>query len=166
VEQPGMYIDNVRVRSDEKLAATANGDDLILFDANGFMEWVIENAIESVAEESELSVSLAVDGLGNFYLTGAFTDSVYKFSPAGKYLNRWGSAGDGKGMFRALNTLAVNSQGSVYVSDIHGIQVFDANGLYQRAIQIPGVAFGLDFNDQDQLFVVTNTPQVLVFNLP
>lgn len=165
IEQPQMYFDNIRVRADEKLAATANNDALILLDANGVPQWVVENAIESVAEESELSVSLAVDGLGNFYLTGAFTDSVYKFSPAGKYLNRWGATGDGNGLFRALNTLAVDSQGRLYVSDIHGIQVFDSNGLYQRTIQIPGVAFGLDVDDRDQLFVITNTPEVMQFNL-
>lgn len=165
IEQPGVYFENIRVRADGKLAATANNDDLILLDANGVPEWTVKNAIEAVAEESELSVSLAVDGLGNFYLTGAFTDSVYKFSPTGKYLNRWGSAGDGNGLFRALNALAVDSQGRVYVSDIHGIQVFDANGLYQRTIKFPGVAFGLTINDQDQLFIITNTPEVMQFNL-
>jgi hypothetical protein len=42
----------------------------------------------------------------------------------------------------------------VYVGDIKGIQVFDSDGQYLTNLDSKGVAFGMVFNDKNELFVV------------
>jgi len=48
----------------------------------------------------------------------------------------------------------VDGRGRVYVGDMKGIQVFDANGRYLSIINLKGIAFGMVFNDNDELFVI------------
>jgi sugar lactone lactonase YvrE len=96
---------------------------------------------------------VAVDGLGNIYALGSFNNAVFKFSPEGKYLTRFGSDGDQPGQFRAPSAIAVDGKGRVYVSDFKGIQVFDGNGRYLAVFDPGGTASGMVFNDKDELFV-------------
>lgn len=42
----------------------------------------------------------------------------------------------------------------MYVGDSKGIQIFDSNGRYLNLIDLRGVAFGMVFNDKNELFVV------------
>lgn len=160
-----FLISDVFVTSSNQLAVVANGDDLALLNPDGTIEWMVEDAIESVAGESELSAYLGGDGLGNFYLVGSFVSSVFKYSPDGKYLNRFGSGGEDASQFSAINAIAVDSQGRIYVSDIKGIMVFSPDGQYQRTINVPGVVFGMNFGQDDRLYTVSNQPQVVVYQV-
>ena len=90
----------------------------------------IRAAISSVTDDSELDTHVAVDGLGNIYALGTFNNAVFKFSPDGKFMTRFGDAGDQPGQFRAPSAIAVDGKGRVYVSDFKGVQVFDSNGRY------------------------------------
>ncbi len=165
IELDRMSISHLLITPEGKIAVTANGDDLALLTPEGEIEWIIPDAIESVADDSELTAYLAGDGLGNFYLAGAFTSSVFKYSPDGKYLNRFGSAGDETGQFRAINAVRVDSQGQIYVSDIKGILVFSADGQYRHTLPVQGVAFGMDITPDDRLYLITNQPKVVVYQL-
>lgn len=165
IELEGISVDQVFVTREGKIAITANGDDLALLTPDGAIEWMIKDAIESVANDSELTSYLTMDGLGNFYLAGSFTNGVFKYSPEGKYLNRFGSGGDLPGQFRAINAVAVDSQGQIYVSDIQGILVFSADGQYQRTLPVQGVAFGMHITPDDRLYLITNQPKVVVVQL-
>ncbi|MFZ6019727.1 MAG: hypothetical protein ACOYXO_08965, partial [Chloroflexota bacterium] len=160
-----LSISDVYVTSNNQLAVVANGDDLAVLNPDGTIEWMVKDAIESVAGESELSAYLGGDGLGNFYLAGSFVSSVFKYSPDGKYLNRFGSGGEDASQFRAINAIAVDSQGRIYVSDIKGIMVFNPDGQYLRTINVPGVVFGMDFGQDDRLYTVSNQPQVVVYQV-
>lgn len=160
-----LSISDIYITSNDQLAVVANGDDLALLNADGSVDWIIQDAIESIAGESELSSYLSGDGLGNFYLAGSFVSGVFKYSPDGKYLNRFGSGGDDTGQFRAINAIAVDSQGRIYVSDIKGILVFSPDGQYLRTINVPGVVFGMDFGQDDRLYTVSNQPQVVVYQV-
>lgn len=102
-----------------------------------------------------------------FPVVGPTANAVFRFSPEGKFVNRFGSDGDGKGQFRAPNAIAVDGQSRVYVSDIRGIQVFDADGRYLASIGVPnsGVVFGMVFDDQNALYVVANNSKVLKFEI-
>jgi hypothetical protein len=53
-----------------------------------------------------------------------------------------------------LLSIAVDGYGRVYVGDIKGIQVFDSDGQYLTNLDSKGVAFGMVFNDKNELFVV------------
>jgi DNA-binding beta-propeller fold protein YncE len=134
-----------------------NRDDIVRFDAAGNVVRTIRAAISTAADEAELNTRVATDGLGNVYALGSFRNGVFKFSPEGKFLTRFGDSGDQPGQFRAPGAIAVDGQGRVYVSDIKGIQVFDSNGRYIAAFKPDGITSGMVFNDKNELFVAGRT---------
>ena len=132
----------------------SNRDDIVVFDPNGKVVRTIPAAISSASGDSELSMRVAVDGAGYIYALGRFNNGVFKFAPDGKFMNRFGGGGDQPGQLRAAYSIAVDGYGRIYVGDIKGIQVFDANGRYLTLIDGKGVAFGMVFNDKNELFVI------------
>jgi hypothetical protein len=107
---------------------------------------------------------VAIDGLGNIYALGTFNSAVFKFGPDGKFLTRFGEAGNETGQFRAAFAIAVDGKGRVYVSDIKGVQIFDGNGRYLRTLKPDGLASGMVFNDKNELVIAART-QVLKYTL-
>lgn len=164
--QEDWYFDDVSVAPDGGLVVVAQGETIVRFDAGGRRTLVIPAAVSTVSGDSELSSQAVVDGLGNIYVLGAFNRAVFKFAPDGRFLTRIGSPGDEPGQFRAPNAVAVDGLGRVYVADLNQIEIFDSEGRYLDSIQLPqGVAFGLVFNENNELFAATNAPQVLKFEI-
>jgi ribosomal protein L7/L12/sugar lactone lactonase YvrE len=102
---------------------------------------------------------LAVDGAGNFFLLDGRNSAVFKLSPDGKLLTRFGGRGEGSlekmpktQFYGGGEDLAVDSQGRLYVSQVSRISVFDSNGNYLNDFKTTQ-AFGMWFNDKDELFV-------------
>lgn len=162
LEQAGDWFNDVTVTADGGLVAASHRgkDDITRFDASGRVTKTIPAAISGQTDRSELNMKVAADGLGNVYALGTFNDAVLKFTSDGKFVNKFGSGGDQPGQFRAPQSLAVDGQGRVYVSDFRGIQVFDSEGRYLDVFQPGGIAFGMVFNDAGELFVASRT-QVL-----
>jgi DNA-binding beta-propeller fold protein YncE/DNA-directed RNA polymerase subunit RPC12/RpoP len=148
--------DDVTVAADGGLVTAwqSNRDDIVVFDANGRLVRTIREAISGASGDSELAMRVAVDGAGYIYALGRFNDGVFKFARDGKFMNRFGSAGDKPGQFRAPYSIAVDGYGRIYVGDMKGIQVFDANGRYLSLVNLKGMAFGMVFNEKNELFVV------------
>jgi DNA-directed RNA polymerase subunit RPC12/RpoP len=100
----------------------------------------------------------AMDGLGNIFLLNRSESTVYKFTPDGKYVSRFGSVGTGTGQFNAAALLiAVDNQSRVYVTDFAGIKVFDSNGTYLDSMKdsmINGGLYDMRFDDKNNLYVV------------
>lgn len=142
----------------------SNRDDVVRFNSAGEVTRTIKAAISSASGDSELNTRVAIDGVGNIYALGTFNNAVFKFAPDGKFLTRFGEAGNEPGQFRAAFAIAVDGKGRVYVSDIKGIQIFDANGRYLRVLKPDGIAFGLVFNDKGELFIASRT-QVLKYTI-
>ncbi|HEX2269516.1 MAG TPA: hypothetical protein VHH35_08280, partial [Pyrinomonadaceae bacterium] len=90
---------------------------------------------------------------------------VFKFGRDGKFMNRFGGSGDQPGQFRAPYSIAVDGYGRVYVGDMKGIQIFDADGRYLNVIKLKGMAFGLVFNDKNELFVIARD-RVVKYAIP
>jgi DNA-directed RNA polymerase subunit RPC12/RpoP len=132
----------------------SNRDDIVVFDANGKVTLKIPAAISTASGDSELSMRVAVDGSGYIYALGTFNTAIFKFGRDGKFINRFGGGGDQPGQLRAPLSIAVDGYGRVYVGDIKGIQVFDADGRYLNMIDVKNVPFGMVFNDKNELFVV------------
>jgi DNA-binding beta-propeller fold protein YncE len=151
----GWGFDDIRVGADGSLVASwyKNRDDIVRFNSSGQVVRTIRAAISSVTDESELDTQVAVDGLGNIYALGSFNNAVFKFSPEGKFITRFGDAGDQTGQFRAPSAIAVDGKGRVYVSDFKGVQVFDSNGRYLAVFDPAGTASGMVFNDKNELFI-------------
>ena len=158
--------DDVRVTPDGGLVCAwyRNRDDIVRFDAQGNVIRTIQAAVSTVADRSELNTRVAMDGLGNIYALGTFAEGVFKFSPEGKFMNRFGGSGSQPGQFQAAQAIAVDGKGRVFVSDIKGIQVFDSDGRYLDTIKVAGSASGLIFNDQNELLVAARN-KVIKFAL-
>jgi hypothetical protein len=112
---------------------------------------------------------IAVDGSGDFYLLDGKNYAVFKLSPDGKLLTRFGgkaSVGAGsasRATFSAgAQNLAIDSQGRLYVSEVTRIAVFDPNGNFLNDFATTQ-AFGMTFNDKDELFVAAR-PFVIKYN--
>jgi hypothetical protein len=141
-----------------------NRDDIVRFNSSGQVVRTIRAAISSVTDDSELDTHVAVDGLGNIYALGTFSNAVFKFSPDGRFITRFGDEGDQPGQFRAPSAIAVDGKGRVYVSDFKGIQVFDGNGRYLKVFDPAGTASGMIFNDRNELFIAARK-HVLKYSL-
>jgi hypothetical protein len=147
------------------LAAWYRGsDDIVRFDAGGRVAKVMRAAISGQSRRSELNMRVAADGLGNVYALGTFNSAVFKFASDGRFLNKFGGSGDQQGQFRAPDAIAVDGHGRVYVSDIHGVQVFDSEGRFIDRFKTDGIAFGMIFNDKNELFVAARS-HVMRFEL-
>lgn len=156
LQYDGSNFDDVTATANGGLVTASHGhrDDIITFDPNGKLVQTIPAAISSASGDSELSMRVAVDGSGNIYALGRFNEAVFKFGRDGKFINRFGGSGDQGGQLRSAYSIAVDGYGRVFVGDMKGIQVFDANGRYLSIIKPKGMAFGLVFNDKNELFVV------------
>lgn len=151
----GWGFDDIRTTADGGVVASwyKNRDDIVRFDSAGQVVRTIRAAISSVTDNSELDTQVAIDGLGDIYALGTFSNAVFKFSPEGKFITRFGDAGDQPGQFRAPSAIAVDGKGRVYISDFKGVQVFDSNGRYLAVFDPGGTASGMVFNDKDELFI-------------
>lgn len=160
------YFDDARTTADGGLIGVINNEDIVRFNANGQVVRTINKAISTQTGDPESIDNMAVDGLGNIYaLSGGHDIAVFKFSPEGRFINRFGSSGEQPGQFRAAYAIAVDGQGRIYVSDIKGIQVFGPDGRYLDVFKVEGhVAVGLVFNDKNELFVAART-QVIKYVL-
>jgi LSD1 subclass zinc finger protein len=156
------WFDAVTVTPNGSLLAlqpgSGQGDTLLALDPAGQVTQIIEKPLNRGAARPESAVEkMAVDGQGNIYILGRNTDAVYKLSPGGDFVDRFGSRGDGPGQFRVPTDIAVDGQGRVYVADVSkGVVVFSPEGDFVAEIPVEGAgaASGLVFNDHNELFMV------------
>ncbi|MEP6913252.1 MAG: NHL repeat-containing protein [bacterium] len=151
----GGGFDDLSMSADGGFVAAwySNRDDIVRFNSAGEVTRTIRAAISSASGDSELNTRVAIDGLGNIYALGTFNNAVFKFGPDGKFVTRFGDSGDQNGQFHSPFAIAVDGKGRVYVSDIKGIQVFDGNGRYLSVFKPDGLAFGMVFNDNNELMM-------------
>lgn len=162
----GSY-DSVFVAADGTVvvSSTPAGDTaIIVFAPDGSIKQVIPDPIEGVTGDSELDTNVAMDGLGNIYALGGFNGSVFAYNAQGQYQTRFGSEGTEEGQFRALQSLTVDGQGRVYVSDAMGIFVFEPDGRQIAFISVEGVPFGMDF-DMDGYLYVSNRETIAKYQV-
>ncbi|MGI9066042.1 MAG: hypothetical protein ACR2HX_06525 [Pyrinomonadaceae bacterium] len=162
----GGGFDDLSMSADGGFVAAwySNRDDVVRFNSAGEVTRTISAAISSTSGDSELNTRVAIDGLGNIYALGTFNNAVFKFGSDGKFLTRFGDDGNQPGQFRAASAIAVDGKGSVYVSDIKGVQVFDANGRYLKVFKPDGMAFGMVFNDNNELLMAVRN-RVLKYSI-
>ncbi len=152
------YFDQARATPDGGLVAVVNDDDIVRFNASGQVTRTITKALQTQTGDPERVEGVAVDGLGNIYALSTHRAAVFKFSSDGRFVNRFGGSGDERGQLHASDAIAVDGKGRVYVSDIRGIHVFDPEGRYLDTFDVPGnVAFGMTFNDRNELLVAART---------
>ncbi len=75
---------------------------------------------------------IAVDSLGNVYVSDQYNNRVVKFDSSGNFVSKFGSSGSGDGELQYPRGIAVDSLGNVYVSDQYNNRVvkFDSSGNF------------------------------------
>ena len=160
------YYDDVSLGADGTPYAVSNGETIDRFKADGTVNLEIPDTFTTATGDSASDDHLAVDGLGNMYIVGQTNYAVLKFSPQGKFINRFGSEGDGAGKFTDPLCIAVDGYGRVYVGDSVGVYVFDSNGAYLNTVDTSsGVAYGMTFDDQNNLYITTSQNQIEKFQI-
>ncbi len=151
--------EHVIVGADNMLYALSGfpEDNITRFKKDGSIDLQIPNAISSFGDDATTSY-LAVDGLGNMYITSPTANAVFKYSPQGKFINQWGSETQYSnyfqpGQFYDAEGIAVDGYGRVYVSDVNTIQVFDSTGTYINHFE--GWVTGMTIDSQNNVYVTT-----------
>jgi DNA-binding beta-propeller fold protein YncE len=93
---------------------------------------------------STTDVAFAPDG--NLLIADGYRNArILEYTPDGKKLREWGSAGTGPGQFRLPHSIQVDTAGIVYVADRENgrIQRFDRTGKFLGEWSQYGKTFGL-----------------------
>jgi len=167
LEHPdGWGFSDVSVAPDGSIVASwyKNRDDIIRFNRDGQATLLVEGAISSVTDDSEMDMKVAVDGTGNIYALGYFNEGVFIFSPDGRYSSRFGSMGDEEGQFTSPRSIAIDNLGQVYIADFPGVMIYASDGRYLDTLVVNGAVMGMTFDDQNNLYLVADN-QVMRFKL-
>jgi hypothetical protein len=153
----GWGFDDVAVCDDGSVVASwyCNRDDIVKFDPDGSLDFILREAISGQSGDSELDTDVAVDGEGNIFAYGSFNESIFKFSPNGRFLNRFGSEGDREGQFTSPSCFCTDPAGRVWVSDFGDLLVFGNDGTYLATLDPGGTLYDMCITDDYQLFGIT-----------
>ena len=91
---------------------------------------------------------LAADGSGVIYALDSHNNEICKFSPEGKFLNRF------KTEANAPHALAVDPRGRIFLSDTNMMYVLDTDGQVVGSF-ITNQAFGIAFDQADNIFIAS-----------
>lgn len=130
--------------------------DLVQFDPFGKVTRVITSVVSDQTDLAERELHLAVDGLGNLYALSRYSYAVFKFSPEGKFVNRFGSRGNSAQPDQfslGVSAIAVDNQGRVFVVDSNRVLVFTAEGRYLATFAIDSSAYAMVFDDKNGLWL-------------
>lgn len=160
-----FYYQDFKALSDGSYAALVDGDNLVRLNSDGSTRWIVEDAISSVADETDTRGLLAVDAKNNFYIAGTFVEAVFVYSHDGRYLTRIGSEGNEDGQFTGLTAITIDGQNRVLVDDWGWLEIFEPDGRWIERISLPYQTRDLDVGPNGLLYVVTKEPKVYVFEL-
>jgi hypothetical protein len=80
--------------------------------------------------------------------------AVFRFSPEGKYLARFGGEGHEQGQYGPPSALASDARGRVYVCETFDkIHVYEPDGRFVRTLKAPHAVDALTFDAQGDLYV-------------
>jgi hypothetical protein len=146
---------------------------LLRLDANGKVLARYPNPVTSQSKRraQALTIEPAMDGLGNIFLLNHDDYAVYKFTPDGKFVNKFGSVGTGIGQFDVwAQHIAIDNQSRVYITDFSGIKVFDSNGAFLESMSDRpfGAILEMRISEKNEIYLVGGSSKIykLALNKP
>lgn len=159
------YAHAVRIDKNDNIWAIDKGSDMIVrFNPEGHVTMVFGRKKEASDESAVPWTHVnpprpAIDGQfrqptdvtwdprGDIFFSDGYINSrVAKYDKDGRWLKQWGDRGNKPGEFNTPHSIAADAKGNIYVADRGNrrIQVFDAEGVFEREISIdvpvpPGV---------------------------
>jgi 6-bladed beta-propeller protein len=80
--------------------------------------------------------------------------AVFRFSPEGRYLARFGGQGQGPGQYGPPSALSADANGRIYVCETFDkIHVYEPDGRFVRTLKAPHGVDALTFDAQNNLYV-------------
>lgn len=154
----GMLIVSQKGRDDELVRL--GGDGRAARRTHRFVSSLLDKRLEVEA------LRVAADGTGEtfaLYAIGGVSGehyyddgdtAVFKFSPDGKYVSRFGGEGREPGQYGPPTMIAVDNEGRVYVCEsFDKIHVYAADGRFIRTLKAPHSVEALAFDSQNNLYV-------------
>lgn len=96
---------------------------------------------------------------GEIYCLDTEKGVVFKFSPSGAYINKFGGTSEEAfsdhplpSQLQSPSSMASDSQGRIYVGNSSGIKVYDKDGNYIDGIGQNEFANGIAIDDQDNIY--------------
>lgn len=136
------------------------------FDRNGNLLMTLGERGVSADDESHFNMptDVAIASDGSFYVSDGYGNSrILKFSPGGTYLTSWGTYGSEYAQFDTPHSIALDSQGRVYVADRGNarLQIFDSDGNFiaEWKDKSLGRPWAMRFNDAGNLLLVDGGDQ-------
>ena len=116
------------------------------------------------ATHFNMSTDVAIARDGTFYVSDGYVNSrITKFSKNGEFITSWGTRGTAAGQFDVPHSIALDSQGWIYVADRGNarIQVFDETGHFVKEWKDPslGRPWAIRIDTTGNLFVVDGGDQ-------
>ena len=152
------------------LMVTQKGDDdeLVLMGGDGrvarrthrFVSWLLDKRLTVRA------LRVAADGTGNTFALYALGDvygehwyddgdlAVFRFTPEGKYVSRFGGGGHEPGQFGVPSAIAVDNRSRVYVCEpFDKIHVYADDGRHLSTFEAPHTVKSLTFDAANNLYI-------------
>lgn len=166
IKEPGkatlMQFNDIHLTQEGALAVVYGGENIALLDSDHKPLLAVAAGISSLTQEVELDAHITDDASGSLYLLGAINNTVVKYSPDGRFLQRFGDEGTGAGQFRSALALAIAPDGRIFVSDFIGVSIFTPEGKFINQFEIPaGVAYSMAFDADGHLWVISSENRIL-----
>ena len=155
----GSILNDVALLPDGRLLTAwyRNRDDVAVLDPGGETAAAIEGVVSQQTGEPELGLRVASDGQTGLWVLGEFSHAVFHFDGEGRFINRFGSAGEEPGQLSSPQSIAVDGKGRIYVGDFRGVQVFAGDGRLIGRVEVEGPCYGLFIDPGGRLWVANGT---------
>jgi len=138
------------------LEAPGISDDIAFLDKEGKLERILHGAIDKVAEYTVRDPHVAVDAQGFFYVADNGNYAIFKFTPEGRYINRFGYEGHPPGDSETdLQGIALDGRGNLWVSGWRDLYLVTVDGRPRQRYEMS--AYGLAVSDKGELYVTDRT---------
>jgi DNA-binding beta-propeller fold protein YncE len=150
----------LRIDDDDNLWTTDDGSHLVLKVSPAGRVLIVLGRKDVAAESDWLfnqPTDVAFGKNGEVYVSDGYGNSrIVKFDRDGNFLKSWGKYGTGPGEFNLPHTVAVDSQGNVYVGDRENkrIQIFDSDGNFLKEWNGIGYPYGLFISADQHVWMI------------